>query len=321
MPAKMSQIRPLKMRFYCWFIGLLGILWIAVFLIKLVVHDSAVVEPTPPPVSQLLESLQEDPDDESPIDVAGRYCLELMKAAENEAGRRLGLTEIRAIGMFLATKSSEEALPLLKTLLPEIPEKAATARALIETHLARVAFSEGDPEEAGNHSRRALALKPDECVSADADYLLGRIAAKSQDSETALKFYVQATKRLPNHIPALLEIVRIGLKSRDTGPLTFLSAEALLRLGRIRGARIYALSLLREIERYGCRSEGCLYLRAVLENWAELPGAGLRTLDQIEGLCRSAPLCDRRVLSSAATFRVVLEEKLTSKQLREFVEP
>lgn len=271
--------------------------------------DQDTIKPEPPASDATLTALQEDPSDE-PRDITGRYCLELSPGAEREASSRVGFLQIRQIAVVLAARSRSEAIRLAGAINPSISERDASARALLATHFARLALAEGDLKTVEAEAQFALSLDDGvSCFTADAHYLLGRVAAKRGDENTALISQIAAVERFPDHIPALLEIARLGLVASARGDSTEAAGHALLALGNIRGARIYAQSLLREVEHRGCRTAECDYLRAVLENWLGLPGAALASLEALERRC-AAFSCSESLIGSAASFRPRLAEAL-----------
>ncbi|SLN75246.1 hypothetical protein [Roseisalinus antarcticus] len=282
------------------------------FLVSALVAWLLAQEITPPPApppDPTLEALQEDPS-EDPKDITGRFCLELSPDADRTASGRVGLLQIRQIAVVLAARSQAEAMRLAAAIDQPISERDASVRALLATHFARLALAEGDLEAAEGEAQFALSLDDGvSCFTADAHYLLGRVAAKRGDENTALIAQIAAVERFPDHIPALLEIARLGLVASARGASTEAAGHALLALSNIRGARSYAQSLLREVERLGCRTAECDYLRAVLENWLGLPGAALASLAALERRC-GAFSCTESLIGSAASFRPLLAEAL-----------
>lgn len=271
--------------------------------------EQETIKPGPPANDATLTALQEDPSDE-PRDITGRYCLELSPEAERAARSRVGFLQIRQIAVVLAARNLSEAKRLAGVIDPPINERDASAGALVATHFARLSLAEGDLDAAEAEAQFALSLDDGvSCFTADAHYLLGRVAAKRGDEHIALISQISAVQRFPDHIPALLEIARLGLVASARGASTDAAGRALLALSKIRGARIYAKSLLREVERRGCRTAECEYLRAVLENWLGLPGAALASLEELERRC-AAFSCAESLMSSAVSFRPRLTEAL-----------
>src|SRR5262249_35650213 len=144
---------------------------------------------------------------------SGQYMIEVSAPGFDTVRRQVSVNLSGQVQDVAVTMLAEAAVGLSRS----VAAAKVPSNAIKETEKGLRALQIGRLEETQSHLTRALAYAPN---FADANYLLGVLFLRKNDSGSALTYLQKAVDAAPDHAPALLALGQAAYLQRDFGRAT-----------------------------------------------------------------------------------------------------